>query len=299
MPQPDRLLPLVQRAVAAFWATPGRRGHVIQLDDAADVCVAGDMHGNVDNLGRLLKIADLAGHPGRHLVLQEVIHGKLRYPASSQPTAPPPRPLSPEGSGGDRSHQMLDLIAALKCQFLGRLHFLPGNHELSQWTNRLIGKGDEDLNELFRLGVETAYKEHAAAIYDAYMQMIAASPLVVRTPNRIFLSHSLPTAQRLETFDPAVLERDEFTEEDLALGGTVHSLVWGRTTSEDHVTAFLSKVDADWLITGHVPQEQGFAVANSRQLILDAQGSPACYCLFPCDRPVTLEQLAAMVGMLN
>jgi Calcineurin-like phosphoesterase len=296
MPQPERLLPLIRRAVEAFWATPGRRGHVIYLDNAVDVIVAGDMHGNVDNLGRLLKIADLACHPGRHLALQEVIHGKLRYPPD--PASHHPIPLSPEGRG-DRSHQMLDLIAALKCQFLGRVHFLPGNHELSQWTNRLIGKGDEDLNALFRLGVETAYKEHAAAIYDAYMDMIAASPLVVRTPNRIFLSHSLPAAQRLETFDPAVLERDEFREEDLTLGGTVHSLVWGRTTSEEHVAAFLHKMDADWLITGHVPQEQGFAVANSRQLILDAQGSPACYCLFPCDRPVTIEELGAMVGTLN
>jgi Calcineurin-like phosphoesterase len=291
MPQPERLLPLLRRAIDAFWATPSRRGHVVYLDGATDICVAGDMHGNVDNLGRLLKAANLGGNSGRHLVLQEVIHGKLRYPA--------PQVDKGTNNGGDRSHQMLDLIAALKCQYPERVHFLPGNHELSQWTNRLIGKGDEDLNEIFRHGIVTAYREHATAIYDAYMAMIAACPLVVRAPNRVYLSHSLPAANRLESFDPSVLERDEFREEDLVLGGTVHSLVWGRTTSEEHVAAFLAKVDADLLITGHVPQENGFLVANSRQLILDAQGSPACYCLFPCDRTVTLEDLAAMVGQLN
>jgi Calcineurin-like phosphoesterase len=282
MPQPERLITLLRRAGDIIQATPGRRGHVIYLSDVADVCVAGDLHGNVGNFSRLLGVADLAKNPGRHLVVQEVIHGKFRYPGN-----------------GDKSHQLVDLIAALTCQFPGRVHYLPGNHELSQWTNRLIGKGDEDLNDLFRLGVETAYKEHAGAIYDAYMRIIAVGPLVVRTPNRVYLSHSLPGIQRLESFNPAILEGDEFQNEDLALGGTVHSLVWGRTTAEEHVAAFLRKVDADWLITGHIPQEQGFAIPNSRQLILDAQGSPACYCLFPCDRPLSLADLEAMIGTIG
>jgi hypothetical protein len=282
MPQPERLLPLLRRAAEAFRGTPDRRGHVIYLTDAAEVCIAGDMHGNVDNLGRLLKVAALANHPRRHLVLQEVIHGKFRYPA-----------------GGDKSHQMLDLIAALKCQYPARVHFLPGNHELSQWTNRRIGKGDEDLNDVFRQGVETAYKQQAGAVYDAYMELIAVSPLVVRTPNRVYMSHTVPPAQYLDRFDPAVLEGDEFRQEDLVAGGTVHSLVWGRSINEDNVQAFLQKVDADLLISGHVPQEQGFALPNSRQLILDTQAWPACYCLFPCDRPLTLDELSTMVGNLD
>ncbi|HYV35579.1 MAG TPA: metallophosphoesterase [Gemmataceae bacterium] len=282
MPDPQRLLPLLYRAVDAFRTTAGRRGHVIYLTDAHDVLVAGDLHGNVDNFARLLKVADLSNHPKRHIVLQEVIHGKFRYPG-----------------GGDKSHQLLDLIAALKCQFPARVHFLPGNHELSQLTNRLIGKGDEDLNGIFKQGVDTAYGEHSPAVYDAYMQLIAAAPLVVRTPNRVFISHTLPRAQQVVTFDPAVLEQDEFRDEDLIPGGSVHALVWGRSTSEEHVAAFLQLVDADWLITGHVPQESGCAVPYSRQVILDAQASPACYCLVPCDRALTLEDLKSMIGDLN
>jgi hypothetical protein len=282
MPQPDRLLPLLHRAADAFRATPGRTGHVIRLTDAAEVCIAGDLHGNVENLARLLKVAALANHPRRHLVVQEVIHSKFRYP-----------------DGSDKSHQMLDLIAALKCQFPERVHFLPGNHELAQWGNRRIGKGDEDQNEGFRQGVAFAYKEHAAAIYDAYMQIIGAAPLVVRAPNRVYLCHSVPAAQRLETFDPAVLERDDFTPQDLVLGGTVHSLVWGRSGTEESVATFLAKVDADLVITGHIPQDKGYAVPNSRQLILDAQASPACYCLFPCDRALSQAELVTMIGTLS
>jgi hypothetical protein len=282
MPQPDRLLATLQRAAEGFRATPGRRGHVIDLPAEAEVVVAGDMHGNVDNFRRLLQVAELASQPHRHLVVQEVIHGKFRYPG-----------------GGDKSHQLLDLIAALQCQYPARVHFLPGNHELSQWTNRLIGKNDEDLNEIFRQGVTAAYRDFSEAIYAAYLRLIAAAPLVLRTANRIYLSHSIPAVRQLDSFDTAALERDEFAEEDLVLGGSVHSLVWGRSTTQEHVSAFLKKVDADWLITGHVPQDQGYGVPNSRQIILDSQGSPACYCRFVCDRPVSQADLVAGIGRLN
>ena len=37
----------------------------------------------------------------------------------------------------------------------------------------------------------------------------------------------------------------------------------------------------------------------NRQLILDAQASPACYCLFPCDGPLSQADLIAGVGTLN
>src|SRR5262249_34240663 len=159
--------PTLRRAAEAFRATAGRRGHVVTLADAADVCVAGDMHGNVDNFARLLRVADLARHPPRHPVVQAGIHRNGHHPRGSR-----------------KSHQLLALVAALACQFPGRAHFLPGNHELSQWTDRQIGKGDEDLNELFRRGVVFAYGDHAAAVYDAYMDLIAAAPLALRTPNR-------------------------------------------------------------------------------------------------------------------
>ena len=281
MPQPDRLLPLIQRAAAAFRSTPGRQGHVISLAEADEVCIAGDLHGQVENFSLLLKVADLAKHPRRHFVVQEVIHGNFHYP-----------------DGSDKSHQMLDLISALKCQYPARVHYLPGNHELAQWTNQLIAKGEEDLNAEFSRGVAHAYGDHAPAIYDAYVQLMKAAPLVVRTPNRVYLSHSVPSAKRLESFEPTMLQRDEFRSEDLTLGGTVYSLVWGQPATEEHVTAFLAKVDADWLINGHIPLDTGYEVPNSRQIILDAKGTPACYCLFPCDRPLSQEDLIRGIGTL-
>jgi hypothetical protein len=271
----------LQQAARAFRQTPGRTGHVVRLPPGAEVLVVGDMHGNVENFRLLLKAADLARQPQRHLVMQEVVHGLFRYP-----------------EGGDKSHQLLDVVAALKCQFPERMHFLLGNHELAQWQNHRIAKGDDDQNLLFRAGLEHAYGDWADAIVGGYHELFAAADLAVVTANRVFLSHSLPSAKHLSNFNLAILERDEFEPTDLQLGGAVHALVWGRDVTRKNVESFLQKVDADWLITGHIPCEQGFMVPNERQIILDALGTPACYCLFPTDVPLTQQALVERIGTL-
>ena len=281
MPDPGRLLHTLRQSLSAFKNTPGRRGRVISLEGATDVLVAGDLHGNVENFREILLRAALAKQPQRHLVLQEIIHGPNRY-----------------STGGDKSHQLVDLLAALKCQYPRQVHFLLGNHELSQWTGRQIGKADIDLNNLFYQGVAVAYGERAAEIYDLYLELFACTALAVRTSNRVYLSHSLPHKTKLDRFDPAVLEMEETPPEAVLPGGAVHSLVWGRDTSLSTATAFLQKVDADLLITGHIPSERGFETPNERQLILDSLGYPACYCLFPANRPLSFTELTECVKTL-
>jgi len=281
MPDPDRLLLTLRRAIQAFRDTPGRRGRVVHLDGATEVLAAGDMHGNLENFRQVLKLADLGQFPTRHLVLQEVVHGPFLYP-----------------DGGDKSHQLLDLLAALKCQYPRQVHFLLGNHELAELTNRKVAKGDADLNRLFRQGVETAYGERGAEVYAHYQQLLAVVPLAVRTPNRVYLSHSLPAGWQLPDFNPGVLERDSQTDADLLPGGSVHALVWGRDTNPATVSAFLRIVDADLLITGHIPCNDGYEAPNDRQLILDSLMTPAAYCLFPADRPLTHAELLQGVRLL-
>jgi hypothetical protein len=212
--------------------------------------------------------------------LQEVVHGPFQYPR-----------------GGDKSHQLLDLVAALKCQYPDRVHFLPGNHELAQATGRPVAKGDADYNELFVEGVRTAYGARADEVYAAYLDLIAAAPLAVRTANRVFVSHSLPSALKMAYFRLEDIERDS-RPEDLDNHGAAYALVWGRDTRPATVQEFLAKVGADLLVTGHVPCDAGFFAPNDRQLILDSLGAPAGYCLFPADRPLTHAELVQCAGLL-
>jgi hypothetical protein len=283
MPDPDRLLKTLYKAADFARLTPGRRGRFVQLQGAADVLVAGDLHGHLGNFQAIYQAADLAKHPGRHLVLQEVVHGKFHYP-----------------NGGDKSHQLLDLFAALKCQFPGQVHMLLGNHELAQWQNRLVLKDDKDQNAVFREGVSEAYgPDKGPTIYDAYMRLFGVLPLALRTANRVFLSHSLPPEKFLAQFELRHLETDVFPPEDLAVGGSVYELTWGRDTRAGTCNTFLKKVDADWLVTGHIACEAGFARPNPKQLILDSADSPAAYALLPADRPMTPEMFDGSVRVIG
>ena len=128
--------------------------------------VVGDLHGNLAIFRQILAVAALAEHPDRHLVLQELVHGQHFYPDEK----------------GEKSHQLVDLVAALKCQYPSRVHVILGNHELSELTGRVIAKYGTTLNALFRQGIETAYGPHAEAIYKAYLDLFTAMPPAVRTP---------------------------------------------------------------------------------------------------------------------
>jgi hypothetical protein len=281
MPDPAKLLRTFQQATQAFRETPGRRGRLVRLGEADDVFATGDLHGNLENFRRILAAADLDHHPGRHLVFQELTHGPLYYP-----------------NGADKSHQLVDLLAALKCQYPDRVHMLLGNHELAQWRGQTISKSGGELTALYRLGVETAYGDHAQAIYDAHLNLFANLPLALRTANRVFLSHSLPQFLRTDYFQPSLLEAEDVPDTEWRLGGSLHSLIWGRDTSEETVSQFLGKVDADLLITGHIAAPEGYAVPNPRQIILDSAGAVAAYCLFPAQGTIDLDGLRSRVQCL-
>ena len=80
MPDPDRLLRTLYKAADATRLTPGRKGRFVQLQGASEVLVGGDLHGHLGNFQAIYQAADLAKNPKRHLVLQEVVHGKFFYP---------------------------------------------------------------------------------------------------------------------------------------------------------------------------------------------------------------------------
>jgi hypothetical protein len=284
MPDPEKILTTVRRATALCRTTPGRVGGLISLDAATvdDVMVVGDLHGNIPAFQKVLQVAALAQNPRRHLVLQELVHGPRMYP----------------DDGGDRSHQLVDLFSALKCQYADRVHLILGNHELSELTGRSIGKNGVALNALFRIGIETAYGEHGADIHAAYLDLFAALPLAVRTPNRVFICHTLPDASELESLDLSVLALENWPPEAMKRHGTVYALTWGRDTETETADRFAAMVDADLFITGHQPCEEGFRLANVRQIIIDGTDPHPAYCLFPASGAINIQSLLSRVRLL-
>jgi hypothetical protein len=283
MPDPRRLINTVKRAAQLFRATPGRHGVLVQLDEAAeDVLVAGDLHGNLAHFQGLLDRARLDRNPRRHLVLQELIHGDSHYP-----------------NGGCKSHQLVDLVSALKCQYPERVHLILGNHELSEILQRPILKAGVRTGDAFRQGIAVAYGAQSSQIFAAYIELFESLPLAVKTKNRVFLSHSYPESSSMDrAFDVSILQSQSVRELCRTASGSLHDFVWGRDGQESTALRFANLVQASLLVTGHMPCSDGFRIPNSIQLILDSSRFPACYCLFPSHNSIDLAELRACVRSL-
>jgi hypothetical protein len=281
MPDPEKIIRLVERATEACRATPGRRGRIVTLASADEVLVAGDLHGHIGHFQAILEKASLAKYPKRHLVVQELIHGPFLY-----------------RGGGDKSHQLLDLFAALKVQYPDRVHFLPGNHEFAQITNRPIARCAGELNSIFYAGVAEAYGSRAVSVAVAYKKLIQAAPLGLRTQNGVFISHSIPPKAALANWKLEALTVEDLPDDAYLPGGPVFELVWGRDVSPETASQFLELVGGKLLVTGHLPCDQGYKVPNEQQIVVDSQEPPAAYCLFPTNRPLTHAELVACVSLL-
>ncbi|WP_165220805.1 metallophosphoesterase [Aquisphaera insulae] len=283
MPDPQKILTTVNRAAELMRATPGRTGSIIHLADADEVMVVGDLHGNLGAFKSTLQVAALDRHPRRHLVLQELVHEINKYDED--------RP--------DRSHRLVDLVAALKCQHPERVHLILGNHELSELTGRVIGKDGQTLNLRFRLGIEQAYGPRTNDVYQAYLALFASLPVGVKTSNRVLVVHSLPDARYLDSLDLEVLSADRWPEESMKRGGTIYAVTWGRDTTPETADRFAEMIDADLFITGHQPCDEGFRRASHRQIIVDGTYPYPAYCLFNSRDPATVESLLASCRLFD
>ncbi len=286
MPKAEQILSLVRRAAMYCRATPGRVGGVVNLstDLVEDLLVVGDLHGNIPAFGQVLQAARLRDHPKRHLVIQELVHGNFEYPHE----------------GGDKSHQLVDLVAALKCEFPDRVHWILGNHELSEITGRVIAKHGHELNRQFQIGIETAYGDLAETIADAYRELFCSLPIALRTPNRVWLSHTIPEGRTLDELDLSIIQRTgPWPSDAMKRGGVLYELTWGRDCSAETTDRFAALVDVDLFVTGHQACEEGFRVANPRLLIIDGSGQCPAYCCLPANEPLTIDSIAATVQLIG
>src|SRR2546422_103952 len=95
---------LCRRAAQARSACAARRGNVVCVtpENADDVMIVADLHGNRLNFRKLLAVADMANQPRRHLIMQEVCHGGPEYPGET---------------GGCMSHLLLEDCVRLKTEY--------------------------------------------------------------------------------------------------------------------------------------------------------------------------------------
>ena len=250
-----------------------REGSTVRLPAYGQAVMTGDLHGHRKNFEKLQKYAMLDRVAARHVILHEMVHAEL------------------DGRYIDHSHELLLSCAEYKTAFPEQVHFLQSNHELAQLTGYPIAKNGRAVIEDFNNSVEMAYgSPKAAEVLAAMNQFIASFALAVVTQNRVWMSHSLPNSYDMDKFDLSIFNRP-VTLDDLKNNATIFNLTWGRRHNREQVERLGQLLNADVFITGHQPQEMGFAMLFDKLIILASDHNHGTFLPFDLGKPHTAEDL--------
>ncbi len=247
---PQTTIDLLNKGIEANNADKFRRNNLIALPGEGSLVVTGDIHGHRRNFERIVTYADLANHPDRHVVLQEIIHG------------------GPEDAdGGCLSYKLLLDVVRYKLEFPNQVHTILGNHDTAFINNSEVMKNGKEMNRSMHLAIENAFNEASDKVALALQQFLFSQPLAVRCENRIWISHSLPADRYADKFDPELFNR-RLKVNDVVRPGSAYLLTWGRRHSQELLDKLAEVFDVDLFILGHQPQEQGWRRAASNLIIL-------------------------------
>ncbi len=251
-----------------------RQEQTVNLPATGEVWMTGDIHDHRTNFAKLLRVADLGNNPQRHLVLHELIHGD-HYDAA----------------GAEDSWHTLYQAAALKCSFASQVHFMLANHDLAQIQGEGIMKAGFSVCEAFIAGVKRDFAEHTDAVNFSISEFLLSLPLAIRCPQGLFFCHSLPTDSQIDSFDFTIFDRALNGRDYQRRVGPVYQLIWGRNMTPATVAKFAGKVDTKILITGHQPQESGYATNGDQHLILASDHNQGVFLPIDLSRPYQMPEL--------
>ena len=246
---PQVVVNLFDQAAEANLKAKRREGATVTLPARHHVLMTGDIHDHGLNLQRIVKMAALHEAKNRHVILHEIVHGPHFV------------------NGRDLSVRTLARVATLKLQYPDQVHLMQANHELSQLGGEGISKDGINVVQAFDDGLEFLFVEGAGAVREAMLRFIRSLLLVVRLPNGIFCSHSVPSPRMLENFDFDVINRVP-TDADLAPRGAGYNMVWGRNHTPASAELVSGKWDAELFVMGHQPAEMGYVIETRTMLVL-------------------------------
>jgi len=277
---PNAFTDIFRKAAELNRGDPLRKGNLVELEGPAQVLVAGDIHGNRAGLAKIIAHAAVGSSENRRLVLQEVIHG-------------PPDPRT----GHDRSIELLVRVARLKIAAPSRVFFVLGNHDLAQATGSEVTKEGRGVCKAFAAGVEAACPGAGTEVLEAAKGFLLSMPLAIRLPNRVWISHSLPSPRRMELAGVEIFAR-QVRPEDLLRGGAVYEWTWGRDQTPEQIDALAAALGVDFFILGHKHTRRGWDMLSPRALVLGCDHDRGCVMEFSTDAVLTADNAAGFVRPL-
>jgi hypothetical protein len=257
-----------------------RQGNIIHLPAQGRVIFTGDLHGHERNFERLVKYADLGRQRDSHLVLHELIH-------------------STNQTVQDQCHSyvLVARAAQLKAQYPDQVHILLGNHAMSQVSREEILKNDLPMVRALNSGLYASYSDKSTLVMRALDEYILSLSLAVRTENRVWQSHSLPSRSHIKSFDDFVFEKI-LTLEDMGQNRSLHSLLWDRRHTTECVHQLRQLWDVDTFVIGHQPQPEGWSRPLAHLIILSSEHNLGSFLPMSLSQPFTSDEVASMVRPL-
>jgi len=274
---PQQIVDLLNSGTDANNADDYRRGNTIHLPPDGLLIASGDIHGHRRNFERIQTFANLDKNPDTHVLLQEIIHGG---PTDEQ--------------GGCLSYELLFDVVRYKVRYPSRVHIIMGNHDTAFINKSKIMKDGKEMNRSLAAALHRRYPRHFENIELAMRQFLFSQPLAVKTPNRIWLSHSLPAERCLKQFEPAILEK-KLKINDVVRPGSAYLLTWGRNLTQPLLDNIAKILDVDLFVLGHQPQTQGFAKAGENLLILASDHNHGCILPIKLSKNYDIDKLISSI----
>ena len=266
-----------------------RSGNCLHLAAGEQIVFTGDIHGHRANLAKIIAYADLAAHPDRRLVLQEIIHGgpALALPASAAfGQAPEAR--------ADRSVEVMLRAARLKLSYPGQVFFLMGNHDVAQFAGGEITKEGQGVCKAFDAGLEAMFGLEAPEVRSAVNEMLRSLPLAGRCQGGAFLSHSLPSPNRMPLVDWDVLQRP-YRPEDFPRGGSVYEWTWGRGYTREQLDQLAARLEAKLFLLGHQHIDTGYEIQLDRVVVLASNHAHGAVMVFDAGEQIPRDGLSGHI----
>ena len=270
----QKIVDICHQAVQVNYSQPLRKGNIIELPDNGSVILSGDTHGHRRNFERIVNKADLQNNPDTYVVFQEILHG------------------GPEDEfGGCLSFELYYDILEYQLAFPKQVILIMGNHDTAIINDIKVLKNGREMNEALKAAMRRRFAENFDEVYAELKFCLLSQPLAIKTPNRIWMSHSLPSDPFVDDFDTSLFTC-KLAPADLAKPKPAYQLTWGRKHSQKALDTLAETLDADIFLLGHQAQETGWKKAGDNLIILASDHNHGSMIKFDLDKNYSIQDLA-------
>jgi Icc-related predicted phosphoesterase len=224
-------------------------GKLIELPKKGKAMIITDLHGNLKDFNRFMRIWDNFRNKDNHLIITgDFIHAM-----------------------GRENDESIEILESIKYHFetVPNFHVLLGNHEWSAISHIAVYKAGINLSLTFDELLKEKFGEIWSKKLELYNDFFKNLPLAVKTENKVFISHAGPP-KNLNNLEDII----NITNEDYLHNKLLFELLWNRYDdyTEKDIDSFLEKVGCNVIIVGHTPVN-GVSLIGKRQIVVSSSYS--------------------------